>query len=1179
MKKRDYFLRVGILLLACLALLGATLLSGCGGIEKTPDMNAEAKDLDEFYKEYGIRLAGRVGGNIHSSTSEPFGSDATLHVVDVDTTREVITIPETLNGKPITAIEITSTDGVRDCGKLKKLVISKNITQIFINGMSDITLNGRPEWSLENIEVAAENPSYCSIDGIVYNKDATEFVWIPKGLRGSVTVPNTIVRMNFSEFSRCDSLEELIIPDSVEIDEMGSFLNCKSLKTLVIPCVPAETPGAFMNCESLENLTISGGKFNRLENSEALKRLILGDKVTLTENCSFPDSLEEIRLPSGITEISSSMFNGCKVLKNIEIPESVTKIGDSAFCGCEALESIVIPKGVTEVGWYAFNDCYSLETVRLNAEKIEEWGVSIFTAAGSHTDGITLIIGKDVKEILPGMFENFGRSENLEYGKLLRVEFEKGSACTSIGRNAFSYNRNLLSFTVGESVTDINEEAFMSCGKVVEVINRSALELNYQNSGGLYDEAHEGKFLHKGDSLLTKMDDYWIFDFETPWLVSYSGDATELTLPMSINNKAYEIGRDAFADNKDLKSVVISDGVTKIGSGAFFNCEALETVTIGKNVKLIEEGAFTNANAIKTVYYNAINCADLTKVRAFDGYVYSYRIFNDLSSGDAKLIVGAEVKSIPAYLLSRCGQFSEVILPENSVCEKIGIYAFSGTGFMRAIEESSGASYIGKILLRVGRSAEGEFIVREGTLGIAAGAFENCGDITSIVLPSSVKSIGDKAFDSCFALTTVNIPDGVKKIGDYTFGYCHKLTSVRLPDSVTEIGNCAFFDCASLVSVNIPAGVTEIKDGTFQHCKELVYITGGEGLVKVADNATVNCPKIALTEYGNIKYRFFTPVEPVNKNITYAIFKKGTTSIPARFFENCESLLSVYIPADVETIGDYAFYNVNVQIRVFDERAEREGGAWKIVFENGNMKYYLDMIYSDVRFGYLFNGAVLDTSGLVYLPSDGKIVGYVGNAAELTIPARLSDTQITSIAPYAFCLNTTLTKITVENGIENIGEYAFAYCTSLNTVILNGGTVLDIGAFYSCTALEKVDASMGTLTHIRPYAFGACTKLSDVKLSPTLLIINTNAFDGCTAMTELTIPASVQIIEVNAFSGLTALTSVSFEKQEWYVANVAGDTRLEVNCTDPAEAAELLCDTYVGWYWFEKGYGDTNTEA
>ena len=1203
MKQRKYSLRIGILLFACLVLACAGLLSSCGG-GRDVEMNAQADSLDEFYEEYGIRLAARVNGNFHSSTTDLSADDVTFHVVDVDTSREEIIIPETLNGKPITAIEIDwNVEGehandfegysIKDCGKLKKLIISKNITAIASTN-SDPECNEPVGWSLECFEVAEDNPTYCSVDGIIYNKAKTKVVWVPKGIKGTVTLPNTVTELTNSSrfggtvFSGCKNLEGLIIPDSVKYIDERTMRDCPSLKTLKIPFVRSGMSlENFVSEAPLESVEISSGEFGGLYGLKTVKSLVLGDEVTFTYDCRFSytddngnsvSGLEEIRLPSNLTEIYGYMFEGCKVLKNIEIPEAVTSIGTDAFKDCESLESIDIPKGVTEIDSEAFRNCYSLKTVRFNAEKIEEKGGHIFDAAGLDTDGVTLIIGKDVKEIPSQMFEAFGKTDGQESGTLIRVDFEKGSLCTSIGRSAFSYNRNILSVTLGESVTNIADESFYGCEKLVEVVNRSELELNGDNSGGLYNE---GRFLHKGDSLLIKLDEYWVLDLNIPIIVDYAGKATELVLPTAIKDKVYEIGRDAFADNKDLKSVVISDGVTKIGSGAFFNCEVLETVTVGKNVKLIEEGAFTNANAIKTVYYNAINCADLTKVRAFDGYVYSYRIFNDLSSGDAKLIVGAEVKSIPAYLLSGCGQFSEVILPENSVCEEIGIYAFSGTGFMRAVEESLGASYIGKILLRVGRSAEGEFIVREGTLGIASGAFENCRDITSIVLPSSVKSIGDKAFDSCFALTTVNIPDGVRKIGDYTFGYCHKLTSVGLPDSVTEIGNCAFFDCTSLVSVNIPAGVTEIKDGTFQHCTELVYITGGEGLVKVADNATVNCPKIALTEYGNIKYRFFTPVEPVNKDITYAIFKKGTTSIPARFFENCANLLSVYIPADVETIGDYAFYNVNVQIRVFDERAQREGGAWKIVAENGNIKYYLDMSYTlsgtSIKFGYLFNGAVLDASGLVYLPSEGKIVGYAGKGGELTIPARLSDTEITSIAPYAFCANTALTKITVERGIGNIGEYAFASCTSLEEVVLNGGTVLDIGAFYGCTALEKVDASNGALTHIRPYAFGECEKLSDVELSPTLLFINEYAFYGCAALKELTIPASVQIIQANAFYGLT-LTSVSFEKSAWYVEDQAEETRIEVDCSVPAEAAEMLCGEYADRHWTEKVYGDTHTE-
>lgn len=1183
MKNSKHITRISILLFACLVLLCTVIFSGCGGND-APDMDATANSLDEFYEEYGIRLADRMNGQFHTSASEPFSDNATLHVVDVDTTREEITIPETLNGKPITAIEINwdvegehaLDDGyvTKDCGALKKLVISKNITTIKSTNNTEGE-NAPVGWSVEYFEVAEDNPVFCSVDGIIYNKQKTEIVWVPKGIKGVVTLPDTVTRLSNvsmyggTVFSGCKNLEGLIIPDSVKSIDLRAIKSCTALKTLTIPFVPMDptyskvTLGNFVRGSSLESVSISRGKLDGI-GVTTLKQLTLGDDVELSSDFRLGSNgsltmLEEVRLPSNMTEIPDYLFSDCSALKKVNIPESVTSIGIYAFSGCSSLKSITIPKNVTVINEGLLSGCYSLETIYFNAENITEVNTyDTYKNTGAHTRGVTIIIGKDVTHIPKDMFNNFGQidDEGWGSGKLIKVEFEKGSKCTSIGERAFYYNCNLRSVALGESITEIGNGAFEYCDKIIEIANRSSMELTNDNSGYLYNDYDPDLVIHSGDSLLTPYEEYWFLATETPRLAAYLGTATDLTLPVSLNNAAYEIGSYAFQGCKALRSVVIPDSVVKIGGSAFFNCTELETVTIGKNVKSIGSGAFGNANKIKTVYYNAIECADFTGVYQ-NGNNYNYRIFNELNGGDSKLIIGADVKRIPAYFLKDCGQFAEVVIPENSACEEIGVYAFENTGFMKSLLKSTEptVTYLGKTLLCVNRAYIGEVVVREGTTAIAADAFLECRSVTSVVLPDSVKSIGDSAF-------------------------CRTaITSISLPEGLTELGEYAFYECVDLLRIDIPAGVTEIKELTFAGCTELLEITGGEGLLKVDKNAVVGSEKIALTEFGNIKYRFFTPVEPVDKNITYAVFKKGTVEIPARFFENCEQLLSVYIPEDVESIGSYAFYNVPVQIRVFDERAEREGGSWKIVAESGNMKYYLDMTYSDVKFGTLFNGAVLDESGLVYLPSDGKIVGYIGTSSELTVPAKLSDTVITSIAPYAFYLNSTLTKVTVERGIGNIGECAFAYCTALKEVTLNGGTVLDIGAFMACSALEKVDASNGALTHIRPYAFGACTKLGDVKLSPTLLVINTSAFDGCTALNALTIPASVQIIEVNAFSGCTGITSVSFEKPDWYVANVEGDTRLAVNCSDHAQAAEMLCGTYAGWYWFEKGYGDANTEA
>ena len=89
-------------------------------------------------------------------------------------------------------------------------------------------------------------------------------------------------------------------------------------------------------------------------------------------------------------------------------------------------------------------------------------------------------------------------------------------------------------------------------------------------------------------------------------------------------------------------------------------------------------------------------------------------------------------------------------------------------------------------------------------------AFQRCTLLTSIIIPSSIISIGSSAFDSCSSLISVIIPTSVTSIGNEAFMSCTSLTSVTIPTSVTSIGDGAFIGCSSLTSVTIPDSVTTI---------------------------------------------------------------------------------------------------------------------------------------------------------------------------------------------------------------------------------------------------------------------------------------------------------------------------------------------------------------------------------
>jgi hypothetical protein len=108
-------------------------------------------------------------------------------------------------------------------------------------------------------------------------------------------------------------------------------------------------------------------------------------------------------------------------------------------------------------------------------------------------------------------------------------------------------------------------------------------------------------------------------------------------------------------------------------------------------------------------------------------------------------------------------------------------------------------------------------------------------EMTSVIIPSSVISIGSHAFDSCKGLGKVIIPNSVIIIGDHAFDTCIRLTNVMIPDSVISIGEYAFSGCG-LTNITIGSGLTGIEDYTFDHCS-LTTITIPSSVTSIGDGA------------------------------------------------------------------------------------------------------------------------------------------------------------------------------------------------------------------------------------------------------------------------------------------------------------------------------------------------------
>lgn len=161
---------------------------------------------------------------------------------------------------------------------------------------------------------------------------------------------------------------------------------------------------------------------------------------------------------------------------------------------------------------------------------------------------------------------------------------------------------------------------------------------------------------------------------------------------------------------------------------------------------------------------------------------------------------------------------------------------------------------------------------------------------TSIKLPNTIESIGNRAFYSCSDLTEINIPNSVKSIGNEAFYGCSSLKSVTIPNSVATIGKSAFSYCSNLKTVEIPNSVSKIDDFTFQYCNNLKTIIIPSSVKEISRSAFNDCEKLeSVYCYAN------TPPTTL-----YGV---------AGWFEGSYwSYISLYVPA--ESIDKYLEHNL-----------------------------------------------------------------------------------------------------------------------------------------------------------------------------------------------------------------------------------------------------------------------------
>ena len=854
-----------------------------------------------------------------------------------------------------------------------------------------------------------------------------------------------------------------------------------------------------------------------------------------------------------VTAINGFAFGGCTSLTKVTISEGVRSLGYGTFNGCTNLATIDFPDSLRTVEYEALS---STKWYSLQPEGVVYADGVVIGYKGSMPANSTITFRKGTKAIASGALK--------DKTNIVGISFPEGFE--AIGTEAFSGCFNLKSLTFPESLKTIGSMAFFSCTKIPSVtITENVTEIGFYAFDGC---SMLGEIVF--DTVNEITDNNGFFGCENVEAVRFTKDAKSFaptvlecgklkTVTVESGNTAFSVDADGVLYNADKTvlikyptgdkriSYTVPSSVKTIAKEAFKNSSYLSIVNIPSSVETIEERAFEGCKSLTTVKlekgvetvgdYAFSNCEALASITLPDSLMF---LGKNVFSGNVKLqtaVIPEGLTEIPDFTFFGCSSLKNVTIPStvtrigwssfngctslmsitlpDSVTE-VTQYAFDDTGWYNSLAD--GPAYLGRVLYKYkGEAASNSTVtVKDGTELIANGAFAYNDKILKVVMPSTVKTIGDEAFCGNYNLTYVTFGSATESIGDRAFSSCPKLASIIFPQSLKTIGDEAFRLCPVISSVIIPKSLEKIGACAFGECGVKSYSV---------DSANPN----------------FTAVNGV-------LYNKDKTVL--YLYPSASTAVSFSVPAGVKEIGEYAFwYAEKLSIISIPSSVEKAG---KEAFEFS---------------AWLENKA----DGVIYAGS--ALYKYKGDVPDNTT-VTINDGTV-GIAEEAFLGQGGIYKISFPDSLKYIGKNALErteWLTEKPYGIVMAGKVIYCykGKMPENTVLTVEDA-----VSVADAAFTDCGNLTEVTLGKSVASLGEDAFSGCNNLGKLTVenaqceinPSKDTIpsgTKISAPANSTAQKYAESQGNEYitfcYHSNTTQVAQVNAGCTEPGFTAGVYCN-------------------
>lgn len=895
-------------------------------------------------------------------------------------------------------------------------------------------------------------------------------------------------------FYRCNNLNDITIPISVNTLGEYIFYECSSIKRILIPNVTEIGDYAFSGCSGLTSTIFNG------------------DRPTTIADYAFDDTTTQIYYYPVQSGWPGDSINGIA-------PTSLVSINGDAVVG----ETLTVTHKLVEAG---FIDEYILITYTWYVDNVIQYGKTsstlyVLSAYESKLIRVSIsyTLNGEYRAILSGytsrvqLIPGMSTIKTVSNGdSSLAVSFTNAANATRYMVKVYQNSIDLSMSTIGISspitISNLTVDEYYTFTVTAMRVTSYATTYSSESSASISTVVYSSIGLTFTNTNF-----------------SFSGSQTHLYIPHNANtipepsdvfasithifveSGVTTLGQKAFngTDYTNLQNVILPTTLTSILKYAFYDCAKLTTINIPSSVLYIEDSVFALCTSLTSLTVDETN----SKYIATDSVLFT----KDKST----ILTYAAGKSDIAYTIP-------------TTVTNIRTQAFASVSNIISIA------------------------IENGIATLPNSCFTGCTKLLSITLPDSITSIGSSCFEACEKLQSIVLPQYLTQITNTIFSTCKALTTIIIPDSVTSIGSGAFYNCSNITSIVIPSLVSSIGSDSFNGCSTMAKVIFQGNKPTIESPAFSGLQNGAILYYYNSK-SFWTEITNIDgyelRDLDYSsngiIYDANDSTVVTGY--TITDKTHVFIPDNVTIINSNIFQDNDMIthvkfgtgiLQIKDEAFLNCTSLQEVVFNGNELAIMGDRVFTgctnlNIMYHDILN-RVYSSDGLIYDDNDSSIVtGFNGSQSAVFVPD-----NVTTINTGAFSYNTNITHVKIGSGVSLIDSSAFIDCISLQRVIITGNALTSIGdiVFSGCIELTTINLPT-SLSSVGYNIFYLCTNLKIVYIDSGNTYFKTDGYallnyDGTEmyyyydyTSSSYTIPESVTILRSESFLNNTSLQSVT----------------------------------------------------